>query len=245
MTDWIGWLRAHIGVGVVVWVGGLITAVSWQVIPMFYLTDPLPRWSQRVTLVAVLVSLIAPLVALGLGLGFVWVTWGRLPGALAVWLLHPAVALRALGRRRRRRPDASVWFWRAGLWCAPAALLAGVAAAVLQDPRAPVLFGWLAIWGWAGLIVHGMLTRIIPFLVWFHRFADEIGRTKVVPMRRLLPDRWVRVAFAAHVATVMVGALAILVQWGPVVRVAGLALAGVGLVLLASLVRVVRFKSGD
>ena len=229
--------------GVIVWVGGLITAVSWQVIPMFYLTDPLPGWSQRVTLLAVLVSLVAPLVALGFGLGFVGVTWGLLPGALAVWLLHPAVALRALSRRRRRRPDASLWFWRAGLGCAPATLVAAVAATAFDDPRAPVLFGWLAVWGWAGLIVHGMLGRITPFLVWFHRFADHIGYKKVPPMRRLLPDRWVRVAFAAHLGAVIAGAVAILVQWGPLVRVTGVALVGVGLVLLAALVRVVGFKS--
>ncbi len=28
-------------------------------------------------------------------------------------------------------------------------------------------------------IVHGMLTRIVPFLVWLHRFAPRIGEIRV------------------------------------------------------------------
>ena len=65
--DWIGWVSAHAALGGVVWIGGLFTAVSWQVVPMFYLTPPIPRWSQWATLAALALALVAVpgVVALG------------------------------------------------------------------------------------------------------------------------------------------------------------------------------------
>lgn len=55
-----------------------------------------------------------------------------------------------------------------------------------KDPRWQVLFEWVAIWGWAGLIMQGMLSRIVPFLVWFHRFSARVGLEPVPSMRSML-----------------------------------------------------------
>jgi hypothetical protein len=94
-----------------------------------------------------------------------------------------------------------------------------------------MLFGWTAILGWAGLVVHGMLTRIGPFLIWFHRFSPHIGRIPVPAMRRMIPDKLVDVGLKLHVATVILGALAILLGSDGLAHGAGLALLGTGLVM--------------
>ena len=39
------WMAIHVAVGFTVWLGGLITAVSFQVVPMFYLAPAPPRWA--------------------------------------------------------------------------------------------------------------------------------------------------------------------------------------------------------
>jgi hypothetical protein len=105
--------------------------------------------------------------------------------------------------------------------CAFATGAAAVAAQLLPQPRWGLLFGWLAIWGWAGMIVHGMLTRIVPFLVWFHRFAPLVGRAPVPSVRQLLPDRWTRLGFGLHLATLTAGVAAILVVGDALARLTG------------------------
>jgi len=121
-----------------------------------------------------------------------------LPAVIAVWCLQPFWALRGIAnRRRRRRLDASLLYWRAGLGIAVLTALLSIPAHLLSDPRLSLAVGWLVIWGWAGLIVHGMLSRIVPFLVWFHRFSPALGR---VPVPSL---------FALHLASVLVGLAAI------------------------------------
>ena len=197
------WMQAHLTLGLLGWVGTLIGAVSLKVVPMFYLTESLPVRRTQVALGAIVLGLSATLVALFAGGGATVLAVAAAPAATAIWVAHPLATL------RRKRTDASLQFWQVGLsiglLCGPAALLA------LFGPFdfAPLLFGWLAIWGWAGLILHGMLYRIVPFLVWFHRLSKLVGIVPVPPMRRILPDAMAQRSYNAHLVSIAVGALAI------------------------------------
>ncbi len=243
--DWLAWTVAHASFGLVVWVGGLITAVSWQVLPMFYLADPLPRVSRILSLWLTFSAATIPAVLLLIGADAQTVSLAVGPGAAAIWLLHPVVAAIRLRRRRRRRADISLRFWYTGLGCAPVVFAAALAALWLDDPRWPLVFGWLAIWGWAGMIVHGMLTRIVPFLVWFHRFAALVGLEPVPPMRRMLPVGRATVAYWLHALTLVLGCGAIISGWVPLVYAAALTMALTGLALGACLLGVLAARAGQ
>ena len=167
-------------------------------------------------------------------------TAGALPAAIAVWCLQPALALRILSRRRRRRLDGSARFWQLGLCGAFVTAAAAAAALAMPQPRWNLLLGWVAIWGWAGMIVHGMLTRIVPFLVWFHRFAHVAGRVPVPSLRGLLPDAWTQLGLALHGASVVAGAAAIASGLDLLARVAGLLLMATAAQLEHSLIHVLR-----
>jgi hypothetical protein len=244
------WIQVHLCIGLLGWVGGLISAVSWQVLPMFYLAGPIDRrWKWTIQGLTAL-GVLGPSVILGLDYaGQLAEAEARIQGAaalaalpavIAIWGLHPLVALRSLGERKRRRGDASLLFWRAGLCVAPLTGLCAAAAYLGSAPQWGLLFGWLALWGWAGMIVHGMLTRIVPFLVWFHRFAPLVGKVPVPSVKGLLPDRWTRVGFALHVAGLVAGAAAILSRDAILARLAGLLLLATAVSLEAALIHVLR-----
>ncbi|MEI8258030.1 MAG: hypothetical protein WCJ30_20325, partial [Deltaproteobacteria bacterium] len=233
--DWIGMVTAHAALGGAVWLGGLVTAVSWQVVPMFYLSPPVPRWTQWATLATLLFALlVVPSVVL-VGGGPLGVAAGVVPASVMVWLVHPFVTLRAIQRRKRRRVDGSVRFWWAGLACAPIVPALAAGALLGTHPRWSVALGWFVVWGWAGMIVHGMLTRIVPFLVWFHRFAPLVGRVPVPSMRGLLPDPRIRLALALHAAAVLAGGAALLTGWSSIARAAGVLLGATAVVMAANL----------
>ena len=229
-------LIAHVGLGLVGWVGGLIVPVSWQVVPMFYLTEPFPRWSRLFALVAAALSTVSVLVAVFVGAPPLALALALVPGAASVWLVHPVVTASLILRRRRRRVGESVRFWLAALAVAPLTFVAAVLAFFLDDPRFVVLFGWLALVGWSTVIVHGMLTRIVPFLVWFHRYSRAEDLASAPSMRELLPDRRARVGLVLHLATLVVGALAILTGAAPLGALAGALLAATGASMLVSFV---------
>ncbi len=88
------------------------------------------------------------------------------------------------------------------------------------------------------LIVHGMLTRIVPFLVWFHRFSSLVGSVPVPPMRQLWPARFAGAGLGLHLATVLLGAADVGTGSALVARVAGGGLVLTGVSLGAALARV-------
>jgi hypothetical protein len=244
------WIQVHLSVALLGWVGGLLSAVSWQVLPMFYLAAPVPRGQKRaipwligagvaLPLVVILVDGLGGLAGAG-GRSQQLAALGALPALVAVWGLHPLASLRSLASRRRRRSDGSLLFWRSGMLVAPAVALCAGAASLASDPCWGLLFGWLALWGWAGMVVHGMLTRIVPFLVWFHRFAPLVGQQRVPSARGLLPDRWVRRSYGLHVLTLLVGIAAIALGGDGLARALGAALLATGAGLLVLLVHVAR-----
>ena len=121
-------------------------------------------------------------------------------------------------------------------------LIIPIAAAVLflPEPRWQVLFGWVAIWGWAGLIMHGMLGRIVPFLVWFHRYSARVGLEPTPSMRSLLSQQRIKTGFVLHLSSVVLGAIAILAQADWLARLTGLLLVATAISLASMLIDVLR-----
>lgn len=241
------WVQIHMTLALLGWVGGLIMAVSWQVIPMFYLTSPVSKTTKRWLFGLLLAGLALPLISVfSAGAVNDFLSPGQLaaiaalPAALVIWLLHPALILRDILQRKRKRSDASLLFWKAGLGAALLMIPIAVAVLLLPEPRWQVLFGWVAIWGWAGMIMHGMLSRIVPFLVWFHRHSARVGLEPTPSMRSLLSQQRIKTGFVLHLSSVVLGAIAILAQADWLARFTGLLLVATAISLAGMLIHVLR-----
>jgi hypothetical protein len=105
---------------------------------------------------------------------------------------------------------------------------------------APRLYGMVVLWGWAGALVHGMLMRIVPFLVWLHWCAPRVGEPGVLSVRELLPDRFVTIGAALHAFTLIAGVVAVLTTEQLAWRIFGAGLAVTGAWLLFVLATTVR-----
>lgn len=234
-------IRVHLTLGLLGWVGSLIVAVSWQVVPMFYLGREVPSWQQRSIFGALVLGTVAAPIGLALDpeLADAYVVWSASPAVLALFVAHPAVTLWSIRHRRRKRAHPSLLFWRAGLSMAPVTGISAVLSITSGEPRWDLLYGFLAVWGWAAVILHGMLTRIVPFLVWFHRFSPLAGVVPIPSMNALLPTRWTRVGLALHGSSVLVGAGGIALGSDAILRCAGVLIALTGLALGAMIVHVV------
>jgi hypothetical protein len=105
-----------------------------------------------------------------------------------------------------------------------------------------ILFGWLVLWGWVGMIMHGMLTRIVPFLVWLHRYAPLVGKMRVPSIKKLHPEALTRRGFVLHVSSLLLGVAAILTTSDLLCRLAGLSLILTAVSIAHFLVHVLRQK---
>lgn len=140
-----------------------------------------------------------------LNLGLAGLALGQ-PFGLGLLALGLALAFYDTGRilrhRVRRALDVGVRHYLAGLAFLPlslGALLAGE----------PIWAGLWFVLGFVGLVVSGMLYKIVPFLVWTHRYAPQVGRSRVPLLKEMLPER------AAELAGVLLGLGALLAPLTP------------------------------
>jgi hypothetical protein len=56
-------------------------------------------------------------------------------------------------------------------------------------------YGVLALLGWVSVMIIGMMYKIIPFLVWHHRYSDLVGLRPVPPATQFLGEAVPRVGF--------------------------------------------------
>ncbi len=222
IPDLAGWTDVHLSWGLFGWAGILLVGVSYQVLPMFYLSPELPLALRRWLAPTLFLALILTSLAVLLGA----------PAALAAGLLAAGFLAYvgsthwSLLERRRARADVTLDFWRLGFL----AILVAVPGALLGLPT--MSLGVLLLLGVMVGIPTGMLYKIVPFLAWFHLQQAQI-QTRRLAVRvphtgLLLPARRARWQWALHL-----GALGVLLI-GPLAGDLGVRFGG-GLLVLAAL----------
>jgi len=157
----------HMLWGVIGWTLLLIMAVSFQIIPMFYVTPDYPKWLCRYLPAAVFVELV--FVSLSQSSSIV--------GKLSLIILtltasiYPAYTLYLISKRKRKSREVTLWFWST-------AMISFLIAAVIflwllfyngvYLARLELIMATLSLLGFIMALITGMLLKIVPFLVWMN-----------------------------------------------------------------------------
>lgn len=205
IPDLVGWTNVHLSWGLFGWAGILLVGVSFQVLPLFYLSpEPPPavrHWLAPGLFAALILTSLAVLLGAPSGLAGILLAVG--------FLVYLGTTYWSLRQRRRARSDVTLDFWHLGFL----AILGAALGWPLGLPATAL--GVLLLVGVMVGIPTGMLYKIVPFLAWFHLQQAQIqtGRLAVrVPHTGLLlSPRWVRWQWALHLAAfgvLLVGPLA-------------------------------------
>lgn len=208
----LGRLGGHAHLGLIGWLAIVIMGSSYQLVPMFNIVK---RRQQRFGRLALIVTATAALVA-GIGLMFdppraVRVLFAvALAAGPALWGFDIFQLLRA---RFRRRMDVQGHAAFASLGFLAVALALGIAVAwgspVLgreDAARWQLAYGITAVGGWAGLTLLGNSYKIVPFLVWFHRYRERAGTGPVPMIADIYSDRLAHAMLVLHGAAVAIAA---------------------------------------
>lgn len=181
---------AHVTLMLGGWVMLLIIGVSYQVVPMFQLTPNYPKWLTAALAPAIFGSLLLNVYSILLQPGSHWLA---VVAQSLFWILAGCFALATLSlqsRRRRRVADATLSFFRLGMTALlSVALLAIVMPLLLPNEYIETLIAVIFLLGFAMSVMHGMLYKIVPFLIWFHLFRGGV-KTGVPNMKEIIPEPW-------------------------------------------------------
>ena len=190
----LGRLSAHAHLGLVGWLGLTVMGVSYQLAPMFnVVTEARPRWGwHALAITSGALVLFAAVIALDPP------AWARPPlaAALAVGpLVWGADQLRLMRHRSRRRLDVQgrAVFLSLGFLVLTVALGLGASfgSPLTRDDepaRWLLAYGAAGIVGWMGTTLIGNSYKILPFLLWYHRYRARVGREPVPMVNDLYKD---------------------------------------------------------
>lgn len=189
--------------GLVGWTGLLVAGVAYQIVPMFQMTPNYPRWMTRGLTGSAFIVLALWSLAQGAG-GWMWLRVAGVCLLVAAYAIFAVITLDLQRRRRRRLPDVTLEFWRAGMVCLLLAALLWLSrqVPVLAFAQSDVLLGVLVIAGAAVSFISGMLYKIMPFLTWFHLQALPATDKPLPNMKAILPEKAQRWQLRLHLASV-------------------------------------------
>jgi hypothetical protein len=218
-------LASHVLWAGIVWLFGLILAVSQTVIPMFLVTPPFPRTARVIGASLLPLAALITLARFAGNTVALYVTYVLIGAALAGFAV---VALRLL-QQSRRPADPARRQWQFTLLCLIAALGCGFASLAWPGIGAlPLAAGLLWLGGFGLGAVLNMQCKILPFLFWLHLKA--LG-----PPRGALPSThgFLSEAAQARIVRLHRGWLVVGLVWcvrpdlaGPVLALATLLLVG-------------------
>jgi len=232
------WTNVHMTWALIGWVGLLIISVAYEVVPMFQMTPPYPAWMQRWLGKSMIAVLALWTGAYLLTMSHWLITLLGLCMASAL-ICFAVTTLYLQARRRRRRSDVTMNFWRIGMLSLLASVLLWVSAqflpALTEWPHYDLLLGTIYIGGFAVSVINGMLYKIVPFLVWFHLQGRHLHQAGIPTVKEIVPDRRTRRQMLVHLSALLL--LVAAVVWpGWLMYVAGILFAVSFLMLEANLV---------
>ncbi|PCI27826.1 MAG: hypothetical protein COB67_07745 [SAR324 cluster bacterium] len=239
--DRVNMTGIHVTLGLFGWVGTLLMGVGFHMIPMFYLTPSFDLEQAYRILRLHSISLLLIPISLYFDLGLGALIASAIPGALAA-IIFVFTLMQLLGRRRRRIVDTTMRFWQSGIFLLPLSLLCLAANQWILEARVLLLFGVLFILGYAVALTNGMLYKIYPFILWFHRYSNLIGKVPVPLLQDLAPNKFSRKQWHSFTAAIALFTVGILWQDDLTLRVAGMTFALSSLWLFQNILRAYRME---
>jgi hypothetical protein len=240
----LGRLSGHAHLGLLGWLGLTVMGVSYQLVPMFNVVQQRqPRfawWALGITS------------ASALGGGVLLMTdpgrEARVGIALAMSAgpaLWGADMLRLLLGRSRRHLDVQgrATFISLGFLAATMALGIGLAAGApgwfgIEPSHWQLAYGIAGIGGWLGITLLGNSYKILPFLVWYHRYRQLAGRAAVPMIADIYSERWSNAVLGGFSVAILVMAAGAIAGSLPAVQAGGAALAAASAAHFATLAHV-------
>jgi hypothetical protein len=93
--------------------------------------------------------------------------------------------------KTRVRKELDIWYrsMLAGYAFLALAIILGIGALLSGMSQTAIVGAFWALFAFFAFLINGHLYKIVPFLVWFHRFSELVGKRKVPMLHEMYPKR--------------------------------------------------------
>ncbi len=185
------YLKLHVITAFVGWVGMVIMGVSFKLIPMFTLSHNYKMIYGKITVVIINIGL----------LGVNWIMhykdvglYNLIFGSMifAGFILYFIQIYLIFKNRIRKKLDSGLKF------SAVAFILMGLTTILNfsflffeyeSTKNLTLIYGLIALFGSFGMLIIGQMYKIVPFLVWYHKYSSKVGIQNVPMLKDMFDEK--------------------------------------------------------
>lgn len=180
-------LKAHVYLIVGGYIGVSIMGLSLVLLPMFGLSHNFSKVPITVAFYMLSVGVICVTLSSILNLDLIMYLGYTL--SIASFFIYFAQIVLIYKTRARKENDIWVKSMFFAYFSLITSLLLGIIYLLTGNDSILMAGGWLFFMGFIGFIISGHLYKIVPFLVWFERFAPLVGKKKVPMLADMVPTK--------------------------------------------------------
>lgn len=231
----------HITLALLGWITLLIFGVSFHVIPMFYLTKAFPDRIGYTIVTLILLSIVSLVIGFGMKLNGTRLVVAGIPAFIGV-ILYVFTLFSLIRNRQRKMVDSTFRFWQLGLTCLIPAFLLITVDPFRWDETFGYLFAITFLIGFACSVTNGMLYKIVPFLIWLHRFSSLVGKIKTPAMKDIIADAPARKQFYLFCLSFILFVACCIFPIDPLIRIAGVSWSVSSIILFFLLIKAIKIQ---
>jgi len=194
----LAFANVHAVLAIFGFAGILIMGVSFQVIPMFYVTPAFDEKYQKYLVLSVVATLALWSLLSFMATDYAWIAQTFL---VLVFGLFGRLIVQKMNQRKRPIADITVYYWR----LSGSMLLVGLVFWILSPLFDEEITSYIAViigGGFVMSVMIGMLYKIIPFLVWFH--LNGMGYMSIPSMGEMVHKKMALAQFILFVLTIVI-----------------------------------------
>jgi hypothetical protein len=211
----------------------LIFAITFQVVPMFWVASDFKKWQQAILIYALVAILIFYPLSYYLGFDLTFLYKYDVGSVLLIFCF---LTYQKLKSRRRKLKDLTVYFYYSSIVFLAISVIYWWLMDIVNLPM--MGFGILFGLGFVVTIINGMLYKIIPFLTWFH--SNSEGIFNIPTMRDMISIRSITIQFYLHIAGVIILLIGSILDTTLIIKIASIIFILSNLLLLINITKASR-----
>ncbi len=189
----------------------LISAITFQVVPMFWVASDFIQTEQKIIIIGTIFLLMLATINLFTNYN-IYVYYKFLMSGLLFYFVY--ITINKLKCRRRKLQDYTVSFYFTSMIFLALGTIYWLALEFIELSLLP--FGVLVGIGFVISLMNGMLYKIVPFLTWFH--LNSKGKFNIPTMRDMIPSKLVKIQFYMHIISVVLLFIGFLINLSIIIK---------------------------
>lgn len=195
--DHLQYLNLHAHVAFIGWVSMVIMGVSFKLIPMFTLSHGFPLTNAKRAFWIINIGLlgISTIMHYKDTTFLYYIFIGFIVLGIIFFLLQIYIIFK---NRIRKKFDIGIKFSFVAYLMLGLTTLLGTSIAFVDYENftnLTLVYGYMIIFGYISMLIVGQMYKIVPFLVWYHKYSSKVGIEKVPMLKDMFNEKSAQIEF--------------------------------------------------